>query len=233
MSEHTQHTTGNGQARTAPPPAHTEAEAPKVQLTSPPYIDREFKFSFKKQTVKDELGMEVKRPPVTLNVPIPTFEGLIDELEDPKVQAFVLDLIEEAVKDQVRTAISDEEKPVNRQEDLDVTKLTLKYIANIPKSERTGGGISKETWTEWEQNYTQVMGPIRGEDKAAKAAKLFVGRFNQVRTDKAVLKFLREQLAKWATETTVLDDYQDVYQYLDARATDLINKDNPSQLESL
>ena len=109
---------------------------------SPLSVDREFKFSFKKQTIKDELGIEQKRPPVTLTVPIPTFEGLVDIIsKDQKAVQFILDLAEEAIKDQIRVQLSDEDKPVNRQEDLDLWKLSISFIAKMPKSERSGCGI--------------------------------------------------------------------------------------------
>lgn len=229
MSEHIQHGQhGNGQHQQEVAKQEVAKHVANLLTT-----DREYKFSFKKQMVKDELGMEIKRPPVTLNVPVPTFNGLVDALDNEKVASFVLDLVEEAIKDQVRSQLSDEEKPVNRQEDLDISKLTLQYIANMPKSERTGGGISKDTWADWEKDYIEAMAPIRTLEKATKAAKLFVGRFAQCRTDKPVLQFLRTQLATWATETKNLEEYGEVFQYLDNRATDLINRDSVSQLESL
>ena len=182
MSEHTQH--GNGHSEHASHPVTHEVKATAEPLA----IDREFKFSFKKQTITDDLGAEVKRPPVSLLIPMPTFSGLLSSLDDAKVVAFVLDLCEEAIKDQVRAQLSDNDKPVMRQEDLDISKLTLLAIANMPNSERTGGGISKETWEEWEKDYIEIMVPLRGSDpkaneKVAKAAKLFAGRFYQCRTD--------------------------------------------------
>jgi hypothetical protein len=204
------------------------------EVNVPSFSLREFKFTFKKQKVTNEEGVEVKRPPVVLLVPIPTWEGLVDAMSsDAKVAAFVLDLCEEAIKDQVREQLGDNERPVNSQAELDTTKLSLSYIANLPKSERTGGGISKDTWVEWEKDYVEVMKELRGEEKAARAGKLFVGRFSQVKTDKQALKFLREQLQIWAERTTNAEDFVEVYSYLDNRANDLLTKDNVSQLANL
>lgn len=203
-------------------------------LTAPMHQDREYKFSFKKQTVKDELGMDIKRPPVILTVPIPTFDGLLEALADTKVSSFVIDLVEEAIKDQVRSQLSDEDKPVNRQEDLDLTKLTLSYIANMPKSERTGGGISKEVWTDFEKDYVEVMVPIRKDEvRVSKAAALFTGRLAKCRTDKPVLNFLRKQLGTWAENTPNIEDYAEVYKFLDDKITEYLNKDNPDLLAAL
>jgi hypothetical protein len=229
MSEHTQ-------THTAHNPGHVD-QAHNIKSTVPPLVtEKEFRFSFKKQMIKDELGEEIKRPSLTLTVPVPTFDGLISSLqEDPKVISFILDLAEEAIKDQVREQLSDEANPVMSQGQLDINKLTLSYIANLPKAERTGGGISKDTWAEWEKNYIEVMSPIRTADKATKAAKLMSGRYAAVRTDKQVLKFLKDQLAIWATNAgeQALEDYGDVYSYLTSRADDLLTKDNVSQLANL
>lgn len=206
-----------------------------LDINGPMFTEREYKFSFKKQKVKDELGQEVKRPPITVTVKVPTFDGLIHYLgTSEKVQNFMLDLAEEAIKDQVRAQLSDEEKPVMKPEELDHSKLFLDYIASIPKAERTGGGISKDTWEDFEKDYVAVMGPIRQSDeKAAKAAKLFTNRFNAVRTDKPVLKFLREQLGTWAANTQNLEDFQDVFTYLDNRVAELLNRDSAATLETL
>ena len=73
----------------------------------------------------------------------------------------------------------------------------------------------------------------RGLDKITKAAKMFASKLNAVRTDKGALKFLREQLGIWATKTSALDDFAEVYKYLDDRMTDLLNRDNTSQLANL
>ncbi len=227
--EHSEHKGSEHNPTPVPLPAHPVL-----------YVDREFKFSFKKQTVVNELGEEVKRPPVTLTVPIPTFQGIVAAIDaDPKVIQLVLDMAEESIKDQIRSLLTDEEHPVNRQEDLDLSKLTLSFIANLPKSERTGGGIAKDTWAEWEKDYIETMVAIRGDtdpkaaEKVGRAAKLFTGRLNQCRTDKPVLKYLREQLALWATKSKNVDDFGDVFQYLDGRATELLNKDSASLLANL
>lgn len=224
--------------------AVAQKEKEKINAPEPLTLAREFKFSFKKQKITNELGEEVRRPPVTLSIPIPTFTGLLSALDnDPKVVQYILDLVETAVKSAAGDQVSDEEKPVNSQEQLDVSKLTLEYIANLPKSERTGGGIAKETWEEFEKDYIETMVPIRAvstaggiqeaTNRVAKAAKILAGRYNLVRSDKQAIKFLREQLAVWIGATKNQDDYAEVYQYLDGRANELLTKDNVSQLASL
>ena len=214
------------------------AHGAPVEIKHPPApksLMKEFRFSFKKQTTKDELGQEIKRPPVVLSVPVPTFEGMLESLTDTKVQQFVLDLLEEAVKDQVRIQVGDEEKPVNRQEDLDLSKLDLVYIANMPKSERTGGGISEEVWKAFQEDYITTMVTHSGKEKekVERASNLLVKKFQPVRTEKSVLTFLRSQLAFWASHTSNLDDFAEVYKFLDDRAGMLLNKDSADLLQSL
>lgn len=207
------------------------------------FIEKELKFSFRKpKGADDELGAEKKRPPITFTgVKIPTIAGIVDYLyndsqpeKSQKVAQFIVDLVEDAIKDQIRSQLTDGDKPVMAPEQLDHSKLDLFAIASMPKSERTGGGISKEVWEEFEKDYIAVMGPIRESDeKAAKAAKLMVGRFNNCRTDKPVLTFLREQLGIWFTNTQNAEDFAEVYNYLDERAGTLLNRDSEAVLSAL
>lgn len=214
---------------------HTAAHSTLAHLPPMNTIMQEAKFSFKKQSVKDELGNEIKRPPVTLQVPVPTFNGLIAHLEDEKVQQFILDLVSGAIIDQVRSQVSDEDKPVNTQEELDLSKLDLKFIANMPKAERAGSGIPKEQWDAFSADYVQtiVSTTDKGPERAAKAATLLTAKFGPVRTDKAVLKFLKDQLAYYATKTPNLEEYQDVYQFLMQKVETLLQKDNADLLAAL
>jgi hypothetical protein len=225
---------------------HAEhAQSPIAKMTPLLTQMREFKFSFKKQTTKNELGEEVKRPPVTLSLPIPTLDGLIEGISSSeKIQQFVLDLVEEAIKEQAKSQIADEDKPVNTQSELDLTKLSLEFVASMPKSERRGSAISKEALEAWGADYIQVMTPLNlprsadikeAGERATRAAKLCIGKFNACRGDKKVLKFLKEQLATWAQHTTetALEENAEIYQYLEERVSALLNKDDVNQLEAL
>lgn len=202
------------------------------------YRDAEYKFSFKKKVKNEETGEEEKRPALTLVVPVPTFDGVVKALEEDsategrKVTNFLLDLIEEAIKDRVREQLTGE-KPVMAQDQLNLSELTLTYIANLPKAERTGGGISKDTWSEWEADYIAVMSPIRGEEKATKAAKLFTARLSPVKSDKKVLEFLRGQLNMWASKSENNEEYLEVYTYLDGKCSELMNRDSEALLSAL
>lgn len=225
-----------------------------LSLEGPKTRNAEFKFSFKKAK-KDELGQEVKRAPVKLTLPIPTYAAVVElflnqedvSSDTPQGKSienqinFVLDLIEDAVKDQARLQVYDKEKPVDRQDDLDVSKLSLAYIANIPKSERAGSGISDETWEAFEKDYIEVMLPIKiatdpkgALDKVSRAANILKSKFPyNIRSDKGVLKFLRDNLGMWFNTTENKDDFQEVFDFLDRKATDYIQKDNVDLMSTL
>jgi hypothetical protein len=187
---------------------------------------RQFTFHFKKQKTLDAEGEMIKRPSVILDVPVPTYDGLIVAIgNDSKVSTFLLDLIEEAIKDQVRDMLVDSDKPVQRQEDLDVKKLTLEYIANIPKSERAGGNIPKETWEAFEKDYIEVMYTEARPKASINAAKVFLAKLAPARTDKVSLALLQSRLAEWLTRSSNTDDFMDIYKYLDDRISMLLAKE--------
>jgi len=234
---------------------HNKETHPVGSVVPPNYLPQEVKFGFKQTQVKDDAGNPVtdesgntvktpKRAPVTLQIPFPTFNGLVAAFNDEKVITYVLDLVAEAIKDRVRVQLTDEDKPVLSQEDLDLSQLTLEYIANLPKSERTGGGISKETWADFREDYITTMGPMRasadnitlqeGMVKATKAADFFVKRLNTIRGEKPVLKFLRGQLSIWMQESKVAqEEFAEVYTYLIERADKLLAVDGSNMLAAL
>ena len=218
--------------------AETAADLTAKLTATPPLIRTgEYRFYFKKPmkgaSVAEGTEPE-KRPAVTLSLPIPTWDGLATMLTtNEKVVQYVLDMVEEAIKDQAREQLTDSIKPVMRQDELDLSKLSLEYIASMPKSERQGGGIAKEVWEEFSKDYIAVMTPERGADKSAKAAQLFLQRFNTVKTEKAVITALRDLLATWVRKTQNAEDFQEVYTYLDNRASLLLERDSAALLSAI
>lgn len=192
-------------------------------------IKVEKKFHFK----KDKLGN--KRPTIALAIPKPTLDGVINGLGDEKIRDFILEILEEVVYKAARDQVGDDNKPVNKQEELDSSRLTLQFLANMPKAERTGGGISKETWEEFGADYAAVM-PSRtnfSTEQIANAVKIFVGRFQPVKTQKKIITFLKGQLALWFANTPNQEDFQEVYDFLDQKAETLLAADEASLLANL
>jgi len=226
-------------------------EAPKKEVPVSPIpgtVFRPTKFHFK----KDELGE--KRATVELYAPIVTMEGLVTRMQDAtraknekgeedkltngeKVQNLVLELLADMVAGHMRLQVGDEKTPVNKQEELDLSKLDLIYIANIPPAERRGGGISKETWEGFFGNYVQVMQEKTGKKKeqVENAAKLLVARLQPVKTQKKILAFLKEQLNLWFTSTTeeAREEFAEVQEFLVGKIDEFSKRDEAELLANL
>ena len=194
---------------------------------------REFKFHFKK--IKDETtGLETKRPSVELSLPIPSVEGIIEILETGGKQ---LDLLIEAVSDVITNRARElvNEKEDISQETFPMDELAWEKIANLPKAERRGGGISKETWEEFSKDYIAVMPAVTGKtaEQVGNAAKILLNKFNAVKTNKPVLKLLKAQIGLYASNSPNAETYTDCISFLVDKADALINMDEAALLANL
>lgn len=189
----------------------------------------EYAYHFK----KDKLGN--KRDSVKLLIPVPTEDSVVEMLADEKQKALLLALLRDVVVSAGRDQVSDEVKPVNKQEELDFSKLSLAYIASIPPSERKGGGISKETWEAFSADYITVMQAVTGKsaEQVGNAAKLLVARLQPAKTNKPVLKFLNEQLALWFSNTQDAEEYTEVYEFLSGKIKTFLEQDDAALLANL
>lgn len=220
--------------------------APKKEIPPSPLKGTVFqptKFHFK----KDELGE--KRPTVELLVPVPTLDGLIEKMQDAtpapdgkgtngeKVQALVLELLANTIASHTRLQVADEKNPVNTQEGLDLSKLDLTYIANIPPAERRGGGISKETWEAFFKDYIAVMPEKTGKsvEQVTNAAKLLVARLQPVKTQKKILAFLKDQLNLWYSSTSddSKEEFAEVFEFLGNKVDEFMKRDEAELLANL
>lgn len=194
---------------------------------------KDYKFHFKK--VKDEAtGLESKRPTVELSLPIPSVEGIIAILEAGGKQ---LELLQEAVAEVI---VSRARELVNDKEDISqdnfpMEELAWEKIATLPKAERRGGGIGKETWEEFSKDYVAVMPAITGKtaEQIGNAAKILLNKFNAVKTNKPVLKLLKEQLGLYATNSPNAETYAECVAFLVDKADSLINMDEAALLANL
>ena len=194
---------------------------------------KEYKFHFK--TVKDkDSGIETKRPTIELKLPVPSVEGIIKILEAGGKQ---LELLQLAVGDiivaQARSLLSDNENMT--VENFPVGQCTWEFIANMPEAEKRGRGIPKEVWEEFAADYIEVMPAITGKtaEQVALAAKLFLNKFQQVKTNKPVIGKLREQLAIYANNSKQAENYADCIKFLDDKANDLLEADETALLANL
>jgi hypothetical protein len=207
----------------------TVAGAHNIPVVRSNTVMTEAKYNFR----KDELGN--KRASVTVALPYITIDGLVEALGDEKVQSYILEIINTSIYDAGKVQVNDDEKPVNSQDELDLSKLTLEFLANQPAAERRGGGISKEVWEAWAADYLEVMPGATGKKKenVGNAATLFLKKFQPVKTDKPVLAKLKEQLDIYTTATERLEEFQDCVTFLINKVESLIASDSAKLLENL
>lgn len=196
-------------------------------------------FGFRAMKKEDGTTGE-RRAPVTLEVPLPTINGIISALteghEDTalKVQEWVTSLVRDAVRSAVRQQISDEEKPVNTQTELDLDRISVAFIACLPIAERTGGGISKEVWESFGKDYSATMIEQGMEpSRVARAVDMLLSKFVKCKTNKGALQILSDYLDVYIVKTQQADDYADCFSFLKAKAKTLMEADDRSLVEAL
>lgn len=190
-------------------------------------------FHFRK--VKDpETKLETKRPTVTIPVPAPSVEGLVAIIEGGgKGLELLLEAARGTVLEQAREYINDNEGVTEANFPYD--KLAWDFIANLPKAERRGGGIAKELWEDFAKDYAEVMPAATGKTKESVelAAKVFVSKFANAKTNKPVLKLLQEQLGIYINNTTQGEQFAPVVEWLSNKLDTLINTDETNLLLNL
>lgn len=193
----------------------------------------ETNFHFRK--VKDEqTKIETKRPTVTIPVPAPSVEGIVAILE---AGGKGLELLQEAVRsiilEQAREIINDNEAISDTNFPYD--RLAWDHIANLPKAERRGGGIAKELWEDFAKDYAEIMPALTGKTKESVelAAKVFVSKFANAKTNKPVLKLLQQQLTVYINGTAQGEQFAPVVEWLSNKLDTLINTDETNLLLNL
>jgi len=208
--------------------AATVAEAP-FKLNLKHYVLVPQKFSFK----KDELGN--KRDTVELQLPKPTFDGILAALEVEKQAQYVIDCVFADQVFQAKLQVGHETSPVNKQEDLDISKLTIDAIANLPPSERKGAGIAKEVWKQFAEDYIAIMPSFKARvlRMSRMLQKIFVARMQPCKTNKPVLSRLKDYLNLYFTKTSIQEDMQEVYTFLNEKIEAFLKLDEATLLQNL
>jgi len=220
----------------------TETNATETNPQEPSQVKANFdntvdvvttKFSFRK--VKDEAtGLESKRPTVEIDLRLLSIEGIVKVLEKGGKG---LDLFVEAVRDvqiaRAREIISEREDIT--PETFPHEELDWEKIAALPKAERRGGGIAKEVWDEFGKDYASVMPGVTGKtaEQVANAVKIFLTKFQQVKTNKPVLKLLKGQLALYVNSSPNAENYSDCVTFLNEKADAFLNVTEAALLANL
>jgi len=184
-------------------------------------------FRFKTSVEKDSEGRvisETKRDALELPIPYPSVNGIVQILEDGgKGLELLIDAVEAIITQQARSMIS-EDTTINAV-NLPVDKLSWEFIANMPKAERSGGGIAKEVWEDFAKDYIKVMPEATGKgvDPVTRAAKILETKFASVKTNIPVLELLLEQLSIYAANSSRADEFVGCIEFLVDKADKLIN----------
>lgn len=190
-------------------------------------------FNFKKSTDK-ATGIETVRKPVQLAIPYPSMDGIVAILEGGgKGLELLVEAMESVVNTQARDMLYDD-LTLNAAT-FPVDKLSWDFISKLPKAQRRGGGIPKETWEGFGQDYVDVMPEITGKsvEQIANAAKILVSKLQQVRTNEPVLTLLVGQLAIYTENTPNLEEFQECVEFLLGKADTFLNVSEEELLANL
>lgn len=189
-------------------------------------------FNFKRS--KDpETGIITVRNSVNLAIPYPSMEGIVNIMEKGEKG---LELLVEAIEGVVNSVARDmlEDTELNAAT-FPVEKLSWEAIAAMPKAQRRGGGIAKETWESFAKDYIEVMQQATDKkpEQIANAARILHGRLASVKTNKPVLQLLVEQIAIYTDVTENLEDFQECVTFLVAKAETFLNISEADLLANL
>lgn len=180
-------------------------EATQPQPVFPQTVEKSFFFR------ADKDGN--KRDTVTVDVPqidMDTLLASLDDDNDPRVQRYAIDLVNEAL-------VSAARKQIDTADSLIFSELTLEKLACAPKAMR-GNGIDTEALTAFATDYIETHVALgKAPEKAEKAASIFVKKLTPVKNNKAILEIMATLLADWFTHSENASDHMRVYEYLTER----------------
>lgn len=191
------------------------------------------KFRFRK--VKDKAtGLESTRPTVELSLPLLSIEGIAAIFEEGGKS---LDLLVEAVRD-VQIARAKEivgDKEDISQANFPFEQITWSAVANMPKAERRGNGIAKEVWEDFAEDYISVMPGFTGKttEQVTNASKILAARFNPVKTNKPVIKLLKDQIGIYVSQAPNAESFSEVVSFLIEKADTLLKAEEIDVIANL
>ena len=195
------------------------------------YISAKFGFRSKKDA---ETGVETKRATVELDkLPVPSIEGIVAILETGgKSLDLLLEAVQDIILNRARDVINDNE--LITSENFDYVSCDWNTIANLEKEDRRSG-ISKETWADFAQDYIEVMPAVSGTSKeqCANAAKIFLGKFNSIKSKKDVIAKLKLRMSMYAEHSPKAAEFAEVIDFLMKRADKLIQAKEESLEDNL
>lgn len=186
-------------------------------------IPAKMKFNFKTRAIRDEEGKEIgrskKQPSVECELPVPSHDEVVTFLSAPEskeaslVMSAVQTLIYQAARDQfdeIIEAFGDDDSKTVAADMLDLSRLDLTYIANLPPSSRAGTALTEEDWKSFFEDYVTVMVAATGKevDRVMKHVELFK-KPTKAKANKEVLQLLVGQLDIYLANTQNAEDNSD------------------------
>ena len=164
-----------------------------------------------KDTNKEEgLPEPIKRQPVTVALPLLTKDQVLeilmsDDEVNSKAQELIVEQVNAVLAAEVRSQL--DELPTYEEVDtskIDFAKVDFVALANTPRATRSGGGISEETWADFEADFAAVITEKTSTtpEQAKKVVTLLTKRLKDVSKQETVLHKLGEYLDAWFTQTT-------------------------------
>lgn len=193
----------------------------------------ETQFHFRKQ-VDEKTKIETKRNSVVLPLPCPSVEGILEIIQkEGKGLELLLEAVRSVIVDQAREYVNDNEDVTTLNFPFD--KMDWEAIANLPKAERRGGGISKEVWEDFVKDYVAIMPALIGKTKEAveNAGKIFLVKFSTCRSNKPVLNKLKEYLAVYINNTQRGEEFAEAVDWLDKKIDNLLETGDANLLNAL
>lgn len=180
---------------------------------------------------KDELGN--KRANVTLNIEVPSVEGLINIIETGgKELELLLECAADVVRNVAKEKVSSDER-VKDQESFAqyMASLSWSAIANMTKEDRRSSAISEEQWKAFAVTYTEVMPGLTGktEKQIANAVQVYLKKFSMFKNDAETLEKLKSQLVIFADQPAA-ESYMDILQFLLKRIDTFIASNDVKEL---
>lgn len=175
-------------------------------------IQKEVTFRYK--TTKDkETGAEFKRPDEVLKISFPVVDAdFIAELSE-KGASLLQDAVESVIVGRARELLEGQNVT---SANFDYSSLVWETIANLPPAQRRGGGIAKELWESFIEDYKAVMPGVTGKsvEQVNNAANILSKRLATVKTSKDHLDFFETQLGLYVHNSEHAGEFTDVLEFL-------------------
>lgn len=182
------------------------------------YLNKSFKFNFKKRTIKDENGQVIgevaKKPSIEVALPVLSADGVIEALQlGGKEADVILDAVNfvfyQAARQQFDDVIENMTNPDDevKSSDLNFDKLQLSYLANLPPATRGGAAISEDEWNWFFMDYLAVMVAATGKEERRIANQIeHFKKPNRCKANQAVLEVLVDQLSIYVSKSANIED---------------------------